>query len=451
MDEFEDKIPMFPEYMHNWTRDPEELEKISENLKVQHRKRKRETKISSEPGEIKITNVSIIIVCHGSINATFNDEYAETSSALGVEFPVGIELEDNFEETQLRVKETDTHTWFTSRTHELESEYDQDGKSVRVDYTTIDVSDLDVFFSNSGSCAMVPMIRDENFMTKKQALVNDAMDAELTRVVCSTNNELNICKDYGNFNRVDFTENYDREDVEDLDPENLNLTRYAGEKVNILADKIYQTRSDETHSKDGVISDFDFGKIVIILTVSTQTGVYKKKYIILGPELLDELAILVGDFPNCDDDISNYSRSVGRGENAGIRIMNASLVNILNLITSILVEYGEIYTPIHIYDTSCNTFLNKGSSYEITKKTPIGPRIKTIIKKVDEKFRDFGIAYGKQSQKNKKTKNQKTKKPKKPKKNKIFLLIMCILAFVKWIPMMMMMRVLAWPNHYWWS
>ena len=423
MENFEKKIPMFPEYMHNWTRDTEELEKISENLKVQHRKRKRETKITSEPSaepsdEIKITSVSIIIVCHGSINATFNDEYAETSLGLGVEFPVGIELEENFEETILRVKDVDNHTGFTSRIHELESDYDQEGKSVRVDYTTLDVSYLNVFFSNSGSCAMVPMIRDKNFMTKKQALVNDAMDAELTRVVCSTNNELNICKDYGNFNQVDFTENYDREDVEDLDPENLNLTRYAGEKVNILADKIYQTRSDETHSKDGAISEFDFGKIVIILTVTKSTGSYKKKYIILGPELRDELAILVDDFPNCNDDINNYSRSLERGENAGIRIMNASLVNILNLITNILVEYGELDAPIHIYDTSCNTFLNKGSSYDITKKTPIGPRIKTIIKKVDEKFREFGIAYGKTKRKSKRKSKRKKKRVSKQNKSK---------------------------------
>jgi hypothetical protein len=66
-------------------------------------------------------------------------------------------------------------------------------------------------------------------------------------------------------------------------------------------------------------------------------------------------------------------------------------------------------TPIHIYDISCNTFQTEDSSYSITHRLPIGPRIRSLISKIDNKLRRLRVSYGGKHT-SKKAKNMQSKK-----------------------------------------
>lgn len=201
---FEKMIPMFPEfYTENLEMNEDEVKDMVRELKETHAARTREVKVSEEASEseeasdIKITKVVVIIGCHGLMNATFTDGLVSKKRKRGILPLKDILKEDYVEEELVPTYVDDSYTWFEKHDHEIQTHTDEDNTFVKVGFSTLDLSMMNVTFSNSGSCAMLPTRKTKNFMAVNQMVVNDAMNSMVTNIICSLNRELDICGKYG--------------------------------------------------------------------------------------------------------------------------------------------------------------------------------------------------------------------------------------------------------------
>jgi len=340
-------------------------------------------------GEIgEIVGISLVIACHGKMMANVRDVKVDERGITLLK-DKKINLLGSITNT-ISEKEENVPLFLN------EIEYTHGDERLLLDFESIDTSNMNILFSTTTTCATIPVMRDREYVFIKQKFINEIMDNPLSQHSCPTNNIISERMKYGPVNVLD-------DSTFSGKTSGICLLHTTGSRPSKMAQKKYTSKEPDVYTNEGKISQYDSGKITMIITKCLGRGRCQvKKYVLLGPDINHDL--LYTDFPEADvyDYLSTIENGISKNRE---NVWKTDLLRLLDLINSITKVYSRPSMPIYIYDLSCNVFEN--SSYG-TGGRQIYEREKSAIKIIDEIMRK-NTAYGSKPSKLKKTKKRSRK------------------------------------------
>lgn len=364
--------------------------------------------------EGKISKISFICGCHGSITASLRIKEEKIPSNGVYE-----EKRQGPFDHELNLTSQNTLSIYKNR-----ATYKTTKPIFEFDYLTICVKDMNVTLSTTNTCLGATVSRPSNGAILKQKFINDIM--ENIPSTCPTNTLVESIGKYGETFLEPISEYESKREQSAArkitrlftkkkrksptfgKSEKTRLMKHEREKVDWLMDKTYSVKTcdvavlDTPVPPEGDVStsatQCDAHKLVMIVTRYTETGCESKKYILLSSsyEIEEEKEMIYDDFSRNVRDFfdvitGEYEPDKIQGRTHDYPSHKISLFNLLALAKMIITEINgrgaERTVPIEIHDLSCNSF-------GIFKKKVLDERDKKLIRMLDDLARRKNISYG---------------------------------------------------------
>ena len=353
-----------------------------------------------------ILGISLFVSAHGNINGSFED-IPRTQAAHTLTHEEN--LSGTYPNTPLR---------------KLKGVLATSTKNIKVNINYMDVSDMNIFLFNQGSCAGLITNASQDRLIKDQRNINRVMTNPLS------GNPIEFDVLTGRRGYVEKTTSVDPKTFNDIKTKlekqqkltkaeneklfsgksgKMHLMHYKGEKVNRLAVKDVGSKKNEIMDTRGNTSILDSGKVLMMITKKEGNYCSTNKYVMLSTneEMTENIRRLVSDFKsvNLEKVIEDYVTNVKSILEHGIfKTMYTKNVNLLSLIKGILHANGNPQAPVFIYDPSCNSFSNTHNWTTLT------PDQLSSIRSTDDAVKGNDIAFGKKRSRKKSKRNKSKRK-----------------------------------------